>query len=358
MLLVSNLHTNLFEDINLKVNAGEIVAIIGNNGCGKSTLAKTISGYYKPLQGEVNLASNQIGLITQNPFLQFVGSTVYDEITYSLEQEEVSRSEIDKILENCPLPLTLSLHKLTGNKAQQLLLYKQFVSSKKLIILDETLSNLSYEQKQEIMNTIKTSNKAIILITNNIIDTSFASIVYKLENKRLSKVDITINDPIYLENKNQIGFKYEKMTFKYGLNLLFGNEDVEQLLVDIAHNSQQKVSLIPKFPFEAITQQNYKNSFDKQIAEQIQLKKIHFEQNATTLSTGELVKVLIVNAIKNESKIIIIDEVIEVIDNDTRNSVLQLILNNFETIIIASHNKYMFNNREVNEVHTHESNNS
>ncbi len=349
MLQITNLTTELINDLNLVVEPNQVIAITGDNGSGKSTLAKTIAGYYQVTSGSVSVAPEAIGLLTQNPYLQFIGNTVFDELTYSLEQSATDHEAIQAVLDNSPFDLQSKLNELSGGQAQRLLIYKEMVSDKDVLILDETLSNLDNMNKLEIIEQLKASGKAIILITNNLNDTKFADAVYKLKNSRLQLVTQQFAEVELLENDNCVTVEYEGYQFKSGLNLVTGQSagGKSTLITNLCFELQQGISLIPQYPFEIVTTIDSRHLYDQQLAEQFGLTADNFSQNITELSTGELVKVLVVEAISSDNSILVLDEAIEVLDKQSQQAVLDAILKRFETVIIVTHNQYLFNHRQA-----------
>lgn len=95
-------------DLNLVVNSSEKVAIVGQNGAGKSTCAKLMNGLLRPSSGEILLDGNntkdmttaqisrKVGYVFQNPNDQIFNSTVYDEVAFSLRALKVDEDEMDK----------------------------------------------------------------------------------------------------------------------------------------------------------------------------------------------------------------------------------------------------------------------
>lgn len=351
MLKVTNLSTELLT-ISLTVETNQIVAITGNNGSGKSTLAKTIAGYYQYNSGEINVDYNQIGLLTQNPYLQFIGNTVFDELTYSLEQQGKDLKLISEILDNCPFELDRNLATLSGGQAQRLLIYKEMRSNKQVLILDETLSNLDEDSKMEIIGELKTSNKAVILITNNLNDTRFADSVYHLADGSLSLTTDKFTTEQLEANDNPVTIDYDGNQFKAGLNLVTGTSSSGKttLITKLCFDLKTGISLIPQYPFEIVTTLDASHLYQRSEARDLYMDQSKFNQNITELSTGELVKVLILEAIESGNKILVLDESIEVLDAKSQTAAIDLIESHFETIIIVTHNKYLFNNRKVNVV--------
>ncbi len=347
MLQITNLTTETINDLSLVVEPNQIIAITGDNGSGKSTLAKVIAGYYLPQSGTINLDPSQIGLLTQNPYLQFIGNTVFDELTYSLEQENASNETIQAVLDNCPFNLQHKLNELSGGQAQGLLIYKEMVSSKQVLILDETLSNLDNDRKEAIISQLKTCNKAIILITNNLNDTQYADAVYRLVDNSLSLVSEVRVEPKLLVNDQAVSFEYAGYQFKQGLNLVTGQSagGKSTLVNNLCFDLIDGISLIPQYPFEMVTTIDGRHLYDSKLAEQFGLSQDKFNQNITELSTGELVKVLVIEAIDSDNSIVVLDESIEVLDIQSQQAVLDVVCQHFETVIIVTHNLYLFNHR-------------
>lgn len=113
-------------DLNLVVNSSEKVAIVGQNGAGKSTCAKLMNGLLRPSSGEILLdgsntknmttaqISRKVGYVFQNPNDQIFNSTVYDEVAFSLRALKVDEDELDrrvrKACEICELSEYLDDH--------------------------------------------------------------------------------------------------------------------------------------------------------------------------------------------------------------------------------------------------------
>lgn len=345
MLKISKLTTSLVKEINLEINPGEIVAITGDNGSGKSTLAKVIAGYYKSNSGTINLQPADIGLLTQNPFLQFIGNTVFDELTFSLEQDGASSEQINKVLDNSPFELDKELTSLSGGQAQRLLIYKELFSNKKLLILDETLSNLDHSTKSKLVEDLRISNKAIMLITNNINDTSLADRVYNLDNRNLNLINHQIKDLELTVNNCEMVYDYQGYEFKRGINLVTGDVagGKSTLVTNFCFDTKSNISLIPQYPFEIVTTLDGSHLYESEYAKCINIEPNKFAQNITELSTGELVKLLVIEAIESGNNTIVLDEAIEVLDKDSQFKVIKLLEEKFEVVIIVTHNKYLFN---------------
>ena len=113
-------------DLSLTIDSGEKVAIVGQNGAGKSTFAKLMNGLLRPSSGEILLdgkstkdmttaqISRRVGYVFQNPNDQIFNSTVYDEVAFSLRALKVEEDELDrrvrKACEICELSELLDDH--------------------------------------------------------------------------------------------------------------------------------------------------------------------------------------------------------------------------------------------------------
>ncbi|MDF2557831.1 MAG: transporter family protein [Bacillales bacterium] len=146
---------NALENVNLDVNKGEWIALVGHNGSGKSTLAKLLVGLIQPSHGEIwleNMLLNdstvwdfrkRIGIVFQNPDNQFVGTTVEDDVAFGLENAGIERDEmlkrvkesIDKVgMQNY---LKHEPHQLSGGQKQRVAIAGVLALEPDVIILDE-----------------------------------------------------------------------------------------------------------------------------------------------------------------------------------------------------------------------------
>ncbi len=364
MLEVKNLTNDLLENINLTVLSGQLVAIIGDNGSGKSTLAKTIASHYK-YKGSVKPSASQISLLTQNPYLQFIGNTVFDELTYFAEQNNFCEAKVEQLLANCPFQLEADLATISGGSAQQLLIYKELYKQSQVVILDETLSNIDDDNKQLLLQQLQAQNKAIILITNNVVDTKYATAIYQLVDRKLLSIGNFDYCWHFTSSDKPVSFRYEQYEFKQGLNLVCGKSGSgkSRLLMEIAFNSEQalKCAYISQYPFEMVTTINAQQligSDQQQLLMILNLDESKLTANITSLSTGELVKVLLINALIQNKQYILIDEGLEVLDFKSQQAVFKLVEKHFKAAIIVSHNPYIFNQQIVNEVIVNEADNN
>lgn len=192
----------VLKDFNLTINSGEMVAILGHNGSGKSTIAKIIMGLLEINSGEIYIndkllnqdtieeCRNHMSIIFQNPDNQFVGVTVKDDIAFGLENKNVSREEmIKRINEYLKLVsmeefIDRSPEELSGGQKQRVAIAGALAMETELMIFDESTSMLDPKGTKEVNQMIKQikndQNKTIIVITHNLEEASYADRVIVL----------------------------------------------------------------------------------------------------------------------------------------------------------------------------------
>lgn len=228
-----NKKVNALTDINLTINAGEDIAIIGHNGSGKSTLGKILISLLKPKSGTLSFNGTVInhsndsliraksGIVFQNPDNQFIGVTVKDDIAFGLENKCVPHEKMDEII-NEYASKTGVLHlldkeptNLSGGQKQRVALAGILAMLPDIIVFDEALAMLDPKGKNEISELIKdikknNPNLTIIRITHDL-DEAFSSDKVVV----LSKGKIVFNDtPINV-------FKHTDELKELGLDIPF-----------------------------------------------------------------------------------------------------------------------------------------
>ncbi len=175
---------NVLNGLNFSVKDGEIIAIIGKNGSGKSTIGKLIAGITKLKQGKIfiddidisknyKLIQDKIGIVFQNPENQIVFSNIKDEISFSLrnlEKEEIEK-RVNQALEKVEM-IDLKnhdLYTLSLGQKQRIMIAEVLAKNPKYIILDEPTTMIDSQGKEKIYNIIQNLKKqgyTIICITN------------------------------------------------------------------------------------------------------------------------------------------------------------------------------------------------
>ena len=177
-------------DLNLTIEKGEFVFVIGATGCGKSTLIKMLYREEKPTSGTINIGGinvsklrnrnvykirRKIGVVFQD-FKLLPKSTVYENVAFALEIFGLPNSEIhEKVLK--ALELVGLKHKaknypnqLSGGEQQRVAIARAIVNGPKLLICDEPTGNLDERTSMEIMKVLEEINKlgtTIIMVTHD-----------------------------------------------------------------------------------------------------------------------------------------------------------------------------------------------
>lgn len=178
----------ILKDINLRINEGEMVSIVGTNGAGKSTLAKVVCGFETEDQGEIlfkgeslkgqtiNERSQYIGYVMQNPNQMICKPMIYDEVALGLkirgEDEAVIEERVDKALKICGLApfKKWPVSALSFGQKKRVTIASMLTLDPKVLILDEPTAGQDYHHYTEIMEFLKSLNDqgvTIIMITHD-----------------------------------------------------------------------------------------------------------------------------------------------------------------------------------------------
>ena len=180
----------VFEDMNLAVEEGSFVAILGSNGCGKSTLAKHFNAILLPCGGKVYVNGidtadderliairRNVGMVFQNPDNQIVANVVEEDVAFGPENLGISSGEIrrrvDKALEQVGMTKYAkhAPHLLSGGQKQRIAIAGVIAMEPKCIVLDEPTAMLDPRGRREVMDTITRLNRekgiTVVLITHH-----------------------------------------------------------------------------------------------------------------------------------------------------------------------------------------------
>lgn len=178
----------LLQDINFKVNKGDMMSIVGRNGAGKSTLSKLICGFYKPTKGNILLngkdlvdvsikeRSHSIGMVMQNPNQMISKAMIYDEVALALRIQGLPEDEIkEKVyatLKVCGLyPMrNWPISALSYGQKKRVTIASILVTNPEVLILDEPTAGQDFKHYTELMEFLKELNAqgmTIIMITHD-----------------------------------------------------------------------------------------------------------------------------------------------------------------------------------------------
>ena len=180
----------VFEDMNLTVEEGTFVAVLGCNGCGKSTLAKHFNSILLPSGGKVWVCGldtsaedklmavrRHVGMVFQNPDNQIVANVVEEDVAFGPENLGISSPEIrhrvDKALKQVGMYeyREHAPHLLSGGQKQRIAIAGVIAMEPKCIVLDEPTAMLDPRGRREVMETIGRLNRekgiTVVLITHH-----------------------------------------------------------------------------------------------------------------------------------------------------------------------------------------------
>lgn len=186
--LTSKKPKKIINNINLSLNQGDILGIIGKTGSGKSTLAQLLSGFLSPTEGEIILKGTnikeykknlcfEIGLVLQYPENQLFCKTVFDDIAFGLKNKGIEKKNIEKcVIEAAnftnldPKLLDRSPMELSGGEKRKCAISGIIAMNPNILILDEPTSALDPKSRVELLSALKKyhqqENKTILIISH------------------------------------------------------------------------------------------------------------------------------------------------------------------------------------------------
>lgn len=177
------------DGVDLDIQAGEFVAVLGHNGSGKSTFAKHINALLLPTEGTIWIdgidtskeselwkVRQKAGMVFQNPDNQIIGTVVEEEVGFGPENLGVPTDEIWKRVENSLRAVGMlerrkdSPNKLSGGQKQRVAIAGVIAMEPKCIVLDEPTAMLDPNGRKEVIEAVeqlrKEKNVTVILITH------------------------------------------------------------------------------------------------------------------------------------------------------------------------------------------------
>ncbi len=176
-------------DIDLTINKGEFVAVLGHNGSGKSTLAKLCNAVYEPTEGTVTVKGivsgseenddkirRVVGMVFQNPDNQIVATIVEDDVAFGPENLGIEPKEIRKRVDDALKSVNMyelrhrEPHKLSGGQKQRVAIAGVLAMQTECIVLDAPTAMLDPMGRAEVMSTVHRLNKelgiTVVLVTH------------------------------------------------------------------------------------------------------------------------------------------------------------------------------------------------
>ncbi len=179
---------DVVKGFNLRVNKGEMFAMLGGNGTGKTTVISLVAGLNKPYRGNVLLKGQNIsevqglyngllGVLPQNPQSVFVKKTVYLDLMEILSERKLAKEEKEQKIQNiaglCQIENLLDRHPydLSGGEQQRAALAKVLLLNPEILLLDEPTKGMDAQFKEEfadILAELKANGVTILMVSHDI----------------------------------------------------------------------------------------------------------------------------------------------------------------------------------------------
>lgn len=252
----------VLKGIDLDIEKGEFVAVLGHNGSGKSTLAKCINAINLPEKGEVTVDGldtineenllpirKRVGMVFQNPDNQIVATIVEEDVAFALENLGVEPKEIRRRVDEALETVGMyeyrlhAPHKLSGGQKQRVAIAGIIAMQPDCIVLDEPTAMLDPKGRSEVMKTIKMLNRekgvTIVLITHYMEEAAQADRVVVIDGgekimdsvpkKVFSQVDVMRNLGLDVPQVTEIADFLQKQGYDISSEIITEDECVQAL---------------------------------------------------------------------------------------------------------------------------------
>ena len=197
----------VLKNVNLDINEGECISIIGKNGAGKSSIAKLMSGITKPTHGRVLVDEidtknkkdfyrlrKKVGIVFQNPDNQILFNNVYDDIAFALRNLNLENIDlrINEALKKVKMHeyINNETYELSLGQKQRITIASVLAVNPKYVVLDEPTTMIDSNGKQEIYEIIKNlkeSGYTVIYTTNSIDEILLADRIIIIDGNEISQ---------------------------------------------------------------------------------------------------------------------------------------------------------------------------
>ncbi len=249
--------------IDLTINKGEFVAVVGHNGSGKSTLAKHFNAIYLPTTGDVTVDGmntkdddrvfdirKKVGLVLQNPDNQIVAGVVEEDVAFGCENLGVPPAEIRHRVDEALKAVDMyeyrqhSPDKLSGGQKQRVAIAGIIAMEPECIVLDEPTAMLDPRGRDEVMETITKLNRengiTIILITHYMEEAVLADRVVMVDQGRIfldgtprevfSRVELLKQHRLDVPQATELNYKLRGCGFDVPDSVLSEEECIEAIM--------------------------------------------------------------------------------------------------------------------------------
>ncbi|MBQ7816574.1 MAG: energy-coupling factor transporter ATPase [Oscillospiraceae bacterium] len=248
--------------INFAAEKGEFIAVLGSNGCGKSTLAKHFNAILLPEKGEVMVEDmltsddeklfdirQKVGMVFQNPDNQIVATIVEEDVAFALENMGVEPDEIRRRIDEAMEKTGVykfkdkAPHHLSGGQKQRVAIAGIIAMRPDYIVLDEPTAMLDPEGRRLVLKTIKSLNKeygiTVILITHYMDEAAQADRIVVMSNGNVvkegtpkeifSQVELVKSLSLDVPQTSEIAYELSKLGYNLSTEAISIDECAQQL---------------------------------------------------------------------------------------------------------------------------------
>lgn len=239
---------DVLRDVSLSFKRGEFTAVLGHNGCGKSTFAKHLNAILLPCGGSVYVDGidtkdeerlydirQRVGMVFQNPDNQIVATIVEEDVAFALENLGVPPKEIVERVDEALKSVGMyeyrmhSPHQLSGGQKQRVAIAGIIAMRPECIVLDEPTAMLDPIGRREVLKTVKRLNReygiTIILITHYMEEAAMCGRVIVMDKGKVLLDDVPKEVFSRVELLKSVGLDVPQVTElvyelnKYGFGL-------------------------------------------------------------------------------------------------------------------------------------------
>lgn len=252
------------KDMNFIAHKGQIIAVLGHNGSGKSTFARHLNGLYAPDQGTVWIQGDSdvldtsreddllairraVGMIFQNPDNQMVGNTVAEDVGFGLEnlgfRAEKIWERINEVLRLTGMEAYLerNVSHLSGGQKQRLAIASVMAMSPECIVMDEATAMLDPVGSRQILDTLYRLNRefciTIIMITHRMEETVRADQIYVMDDGNVELMGAPYEIYPQVEKLEQLGLD-SLLPYKLLHELKVDYSDDKKFVKDLDENAK------------------------------------------------------------------------------------------------------------------------
>ena len=258
---------NVLKDISLTVPEGQFLAVLGHNGCGKSTLAKHFNAILTPTEGKVLVdgidtsdedrlfdVRQTVGMVFQNPDNQLVATIVEEDVAFAPENLGIPPAEIRKRVDNALKQVDMyefrehAPHQLSGGQKQRIAIAGIIAMQPRCIVMDEPTAMLDPKGRREVMKTIKHLNKdkgiTVVLITHYMEEAAQADRVIVMDKGRIIMDDVPCKVFSREEELEAVGLDVPQVT-ELANKLRKGGVDISAEII-FEQDCAEAIAALPK----------------------------------------------------------------------------------------------------------------